>query len=209
VIDMTSRMLLEDSGDRLDEEERKSFAVIFRNIERIDDIIEGLLRLARAGSRELQVSEVDVGAMAEDVIQELKPDLSGREVQFVVGELPSVSCDEVLMRQVFVNLISNAVKFTSDCGDAVIEVRGERIDEETVYAVSDNGIGFDPGQADRLFGVFQRLHGHERFGGTGVGLALVQRIIQRHGGRVWAEGATGEGATFYLALPCALAQGSG
>ena len=206
---MTSRMLLEDSGDRLDEEERKSFAVIFRNIERIDDIIEGLLRLARAGSRELQVSEVDVGAMAEDVIQELKPDLSGREVQFVVGELPSVSCDEVLMRQVFVNLISNAVKFTSDCGDAVIEVRGERIDEETVYAVSDNGIGFDPGQADRLFGVFQRLHGHERFGGTGVGLALVQRIIQRHGGRVWAEGATGEGATFYLALPCALAQGSG
>jgi light-regulated signal transduction histidine kinase (bacteriophytochrome) len=125
--------------------------------------------------------------------------MSGSE--FRVGELDPASCDAALVRQVFSNLLANAVKFTRENDRAIIEVLADERDGERVYIVRDNGVGFEEEQAERMFGVFQRLHGSDRFEGSGVGLAIVQRIVIRHGGRIWAEGARGEGAAFYFTLP--------
>jgi len=138
----------------------------------------------------------------EEVVTILEPDLKGREVQWVIGDLPLVECDPVLVKQIFQNLLANALKFTRTRTPAVIQInRIENTqDEQPVLVVRDNGIGFNMKYVDKLFGVFQRLHRPEDFEGTGIGLATVQRIVQKHGGRVWAEGEVDKGAAFYFTL---------
>ena len=200
-IDGFAHMLLEDLGEGLDEDGRSSFEYIFKGVRRMDDIIDGLLRLSRSGSAELEVEQVDMSRLIAEVIGEAGTDMGERQVEFVVGDLPDAFCDKALVRQAFANLLSNALKFTRDSVPSIIEVEAEARGEEIVYSVRDNGTGFDPDQADRLFGLFQRLHSRELYEGTGVGLALVQRIARRHEGRVWAEGKPGEGATFCFAIP--------
>ena len=200
-IDGFSHMLLDDFGDALDDAGRESFDFIFSSVRRMDATIDGLLRLARAGRQEIEVSRVSMAELVASVLEELRPFREGRDVEFLIGELPEADCDPALMRQVFSNLLSNALKFTRGEENAVVEVRAEVRDGATVCLVRDNGAGFDEQHADKLFQVFQRLHSEQQFEGTGVGLALVQKIIVRHGGRIWAEGKPGEGATFYFSLP--------
>ncbi|MCL4244301.1 MAG: GHKL domain-containing protein, partial [Candidatus Dadabacteria bacterium] len=134
--------------------------------------------------------------------RELQPEDAGRTLKFTLNHLPSAYGDRAMIKQVMVNLISNAIKFTRNKGDeGAIEMTGHSNGRENVYCIRDNGIGFDMTYVDKLFGVFQRLHSQNEFEGTGVGLALVKRIVARHGGRVWAEGNVGEGAAFYFSLP--------
>jgi light-regulated signal transduction histidine kinase (bacteriophytochrome) len=140
-------------------------------------------------------------SLANSVFQDLTTAQSRKRIDFQVDAAPPVMGDMSLLRQVWVNLISNAIKFSSRRRRAVIRVHGENTEGEVVYSVQDNGVGFDMQYADKLFGVFQRLHSVREFEGNGVGLALVQRVIHRHGGRVWAEGQIGKGATFNFSLP--------
>src|SRR5262249_48926932 len=150
-------------------------------------LIEGLLELARLGRQHLRKSPINMSALTESVFEELRQNITGRQIEFRVLELHSISGDPILIRQVLTNLISNAVKFTQQRDAAVIEVGSTNIDRELVFYVRDNGIGFDMKYANKLFTLFQRLHSDQIFEGTGVGLAIVQRSIHRHGGRVWAE----------------------
>jgi light-regulated signal transduction histidine kinase (bacteriophytochrome) len=145
---------------------------------------------------------VDVSQIVASAVADLTAEAKERKVEMVIGELSSADADPALLKQVYMNLLSNAFKYTRSCEDARIEVgeRGNGADGERVYYVRDNGVGFDMQYSNRLFGVFQRLHRAEDFEGTGVGLAIVQRIVHRHGGRVWAEAEIGHGATFYFTL---------
>ena len=142
----------------------------------------------------------ELKTLVEDVLFELKREVHGREIEWRIGELPFVSCDPTLTRQVFANLLANAVKFARDRRPAVIEVGQTLSDGQNILFVRDNGVGFNMKYADRLFGVFQRLHRREDFEGTGIGLATVQRIVHKHGGRIWAEAELDKGATFYFTL---------
>ena len=146
----------------------------------------------------MQLSPVDMETLANSVFFESTTPQDRERIEFHVGPLPFAVGDPVLFRQVWVNLISNAVKFSSKKERAAIEVSCERRDGQVVYSIRDNGAGFDPRYANKLFGVFQRLHSSREFEGTGVGLAIVQRIVNRHGGRVWAEGETDKGASFHF-----------
>lgn len=167
---------------------------------RMATLVDTLLEFSRVGRADLHLVEVDLGWIVAEVISDLELP-ADRTIEWHVQPLPVVTCDPVLMRQVWANLISNAVKFTRPRNPACIEVGSLRSDEGTVCFVRDNGVGFNMMRADKLFGVFQRLHSPSRFEGTGIGLANVQRIIQRHGGRVWACGEVERGATFSFSLP--------
>ncbi|AFZ66829.1 ATP-binding protein [Deinococcus peraridilitoris] len=167
----------------------------------MDVLIERLLELAHLTLRPLQMQEVDLQALVEVLQEELSPDAAGRAVEWCVENLPVVRGDEVLLRQVLVNLLRNALKFSRERDPARIEVCAEHAGDAWAVSVRDNGAGFDPRYQDRLFGAFQRLHRADQFEGTGVGLATVRRIVTRHGGRVWAESQPGEGATFTFTLP--------
>lgn len=165
-------------------------------------LITDLLRLSRAAQAELQWSVVDLNEMVEKAIEDLEQELKGRNVIWKKAVLPKVKGDVSLLKQVVVNLISNALKYSRPRNPAEIEIGlWSDSDEETVFCVSDNGVGFNPETSKKLFGAFQRLHKRDEFEGTGVGLANVRRIILRHGGRVWAQGIPGKGATFYFSLP--------
>lgn len=169
---------------------------------RMGELIDDLLFFARATRAELRLSSLDMNIAAQRALDELAPELAGRQIALTVGALPPVQADRGLLHQVWVNLLSNAIKYSTPRAEARIEIGSQpAAGGELVYFVRDNGVGFDPASAHRLFGVFQRLHTREEFEGTGIGLATVQRILHRHGGRIWAEGAVGEGATFYFALP--------
>jgi len=164
-------------------------------------LIDDLLAFSRLGRKEMYSSNIDMKALVVSVLNELLKEEDRQRIDFHVTRLPSVKADSSLMRQVWVNLLSNAIKFTAKKERALIEVGSKSSKEEIVYYVRDTGAGFDMEYANKLFGVFQRLHSESEFDGTGVGLAIVQRIIRRHGGRVWAEGEVDKGATFYFALP--------
>lgn len=168
---------------------------------RLGRLIDALLAFSRLGRQEMSKASVDLGALVQEVLQELSPDAAGRSIRWTIGVLPPVIADRALLRTVLVNLIANAMKFTRPREVAEIEVGCERRGGESVIYVRDNGVGFDPSRLDELFGVFQRLHRSDEFEGTGVGLANVRRIIARHGGRTWAEGGVEKGATFYFSLP--------
>ena len=185
-----------------DEKTRHYLETIANSAQRMSRLIDDLLSFSRTGRVELRMSRVELGPLVEEVVASLGPDTAGRNINWQVGPLPAVLGDPAMLRVVFVNLLSNAVKFTRPRAEAHIEVgcRAEA-DGGVVCFVKDDGVGFDSKHAAKLFGVFQRLHGQEEFEGTGVGLANVHRIIERHGGRTWGEGVVDGGATFSFSLP--------
>jgi PAS domain S-box-containing protein len=201
-IDGFSRMLRIDAGERLDERMRRDLDTISSNARRMAELIDGLLEFSRFSRGETAHQRVATVQMVESVIVEAPVPAGGTRPQFSVGPMPDLLGDAAMLRQVWVNLVSNAVKFTSKRagGKVVIESQVQE-DGGVVFTVRDNGAGFDPAYADKLFGMFQRLHRLEEFEGTGVGLAIVKRVIERHGGRVWAEGNLGQGASFHFSLP--------
>jgi PAS domain S-box-containing protein len=200
-IDGYTRILVEDYEANLDAEGKRVCGVISGEARRMGQLIDDLLAFSRLGRKEIYSSNIDMKALVVSVLNELLKDEDRARIDFHIARLPSTSADSSLMRQVWVNLISNSIKFTSKKERATIEVGGKSDKDEIIYYVRDSGAGFDMEYSNKLFGVFQRLHGESEFEGTGVGLAIVQRIIRRHGGRVWAEGEVDKGATFYFALP--------
>lgn len=200
-IDGFSRILLKDHADRLDAEGERLLGIIRANTQQMGQLIDDLLAFSRLGRREVKAAGLDMGTLVRNVVQELQNNLGDRKVEWDLKPLPAARADRALIHQVWVNLLGNALKFTRRQEAAVIEVGYRAAGDEDIYYVKDNGVGFDMQFAHKLFGVFQRLHRYEEFEGTGVGLALVQRIVQRHGGRVWAEGQVNGGACFYFSLP--------
>ena len=194
-------ILREDYAPRLDDEGKRLFKVVSDNAQKMGQLIDDILAFSRAGRSELQLITLDMNALVQQVWQELEPQRAGRAIELRLAPLPSASGDPAAVRQVLENLLDNAVKFTRGREAAVIEVAGHREGDENIYSIRDNGAGFDMAYVAKLFGLFQRLHGMEEFEGTGVGLAIVKRFIMKLGGRVWAEGKTGEGARFWFSLP--------
>jgi len=199
-IDGFSSVLIEDHYDKLDDEGKHLLNVVRGNTQKMGELIENLLVLSRIGRKEIERSKIDMDKLAKTTFDEIKATVSEREIQFDIKPLPPAYGDEGLLHQVFFNLLFNAIKFTRTRENAIIEVGGYAEGIENVYYVKDNGVGFDMQYAEKLFGAFQRLHSDKEFEGTGIGLALVQRIIHRHGGRIWAEGKVNEGAKFYFSL---------
>jgi PAS domain S-box-containing protein len=199
-VDGFSRLLLEEHGEQLDPEGKRMLERVRQGTQHMGELVDDLLNLSRVSRREVNPLVTDLNTIVEEVLTELKPTCQGRQVDFRAGRLPFAQCDPGLIRQVFVNLLSNAIKFTRPRESAVIEVGQTLQDGHDVLYVRDNGVGFSMKYADKLFGVFQRLHRAEDFEGTGVGLVTVQRIIQKHGGRVWVEAEIDKGATFYFTL---------
>jgi len=203
-VDGYARMLEEDYAGKFDAEGGRLLRAVRANAHRMGQLIDDLLAFSRLGRAAIRSESVEMTPLVEQVIRELHPDTDGRTMDISIGALGSVDVDPALFRQALTNLLSNAIKFTRDRDPAIIEIgcEGESSGGGTsvVYFVKDNGAGFDMKYYDKLFGVFQRLHSLAEFPGTGVGLAIVQRVINRHGGRVWAEAKPGEGATFFFTL---------
>jgi len=197
-IDGFTRILLQDYGAALSTEPREYLQLVSDNTVQMGRLVDDLLAFSRLGRQPLTKQRVAAGTIIEQVVSELQRQAEGRSVIVSVGELPQIWGDPSLLKQVFINLIGNAFKYTRQRADAAIEIGTCTIGGEQAFFVRDNGAGFDMQYANQLFKVFQRLHRAEDFEGTGVGLAIVQRIIQRHGGRIWAEAAVDEGATFYF-----------
>ena len=200
-IDGFARILSEDYTARLDEEGLRLLAIICAEAKRMGQLIDDLLAFARLTRQPMQSTSVDMTALAEDVFQECLAQAPGRTVRFTLHPLPQAQGDRAMLRQAWTNLISNAIKYTRRREVAEIEIDGCTQQGEHLYSVKDNGVGFDMRYAHKLFGVFQRLHSEHEFEGTGVGLALVQRVVHRHGGRVWADARVDQGAAFHVALP--------
>jgi PAS domain S-box-containing protein len=201
-------LLVRSASSKLDEQERRWLSVINDAGLRMGRLIDDLLAFSRVGRTAVSLQPVDLGAVVRDAWREVvAPETEAREITCVIHDLPQVVGDAALLRLAFVNLLGNAVKYTRDVGDPRIEVTAEaRTGGEAVISVRDNGVGFDMQYAHKLFGVFQRLHSSDQFEGTGIGLANVRRIVHRHGGRTWAQGAVGQGATFFIALPVPLTE---
>ena len=200
-IDGFSRILLEDHATGLSEEGTRVLGVVIQNVGRMGLLIDDLLSFSRLGRSVLSKRETDMTALVRPLAGELRALDPDRMVELMIEPLGFVRCDQPSIRQVWTNLLSNAFKFTRARAAARITVSCEERTDEIVYSISDNGAGFDMQYAGKLFGVFQRLHAVADFEGTGIGLAIVDRIVQRHGGRVWAKGTVDEGATFSFALP--------
>lgn len=200
-IDGFSAMLADKYGSQLDSEGQRRIAVIRSNAKKMEQLIDDLLMFSKMARRPLNALPIDMAGLVRSVHDELRADLGSREVNLSVGSMPEAAGDASMLRQVWANLLGNALKFTSRCEHAVIEAGGYVEGSERIFYLKDNGAGFDMLYADKLFGVFQRLHRDAEYPGTGVGLAIVKRVITRHGGRVWAEGRLGAGATFYFSLP--------
>lgn len=199
-VDGFSKILAGEFGLKLDSTAQRYLQYIQEGTKNMGQLIDDLLNLARVGRKELTLQVTGLNSLIDEVLADLKPETEGREFDWQIGKLPFVECDPALIKQVLANLLSNAVKFTRPRERAVIEVGQMALDGQTAVFVHDNGVGFSMKYADKLFGVFQRLHRQEDFEGTGVGLATVQRIIHKHGGRVWAEAELDKGATFYFTL---------
>ncbi len=193
-----SQMLTEELGNAIPGNAQECIIDIITSAQEMGCMVDELLGLARIGRQELQFQVTGLGPLVEEVLKEISRETADREIQWQIGELPFVDCDPRLMKQVFLNLLSNAVKYTRLRKPAIIEVGKTRVRGEDIVFVRDNGVGFNMKYADKLFGVFQRLHRKEDFEGTGVGLATVQRIIHKHGGRIWAQAELDKGATFYF-----------
>ncbi|MFZ1554044.1 MAG: ATP-binding protein [Anaerolineae bacterium] len=200
-VDGFSRILLEEYEDKLDAEGKRLLNVVRTNTQRMDQLITDLLTLSRITRGEMQFSRIDMTALVHTVYHEIASSETQGAISFSVAHLPDAFGDPTLLRQAWSNLLSNATKYTMPKTERRIEIGSYAEDGMNVYFVKDNGVGFDPAYTHKLFGVFQRLHTTAEFEGNGVGLAIVQRIIHRHGGRVWAEGQVNQGATFYFALP--------
>ena len=187
--------------DNADEQTLHYAAMIATASRRMLLLVDDLLSFSRMGSDALQHEQINLNDLIKDIIREKVDEVKGREIVWSVEPMPSVYADKAMLRLAFVNLISNAVKYTNTRAQAGIEIGLREDGYEIIIRIKDNGVGFDMQYAGKLFGVFQRLHTQQEFEGTGIGLANVRRIISRHGGRTWAEGAVGHGATFYFSLP--------
>jgi signal transduction histidine kinase len=200
-IDGFSRVLVEEYSEKLDKEGKRLLDIIRTNSRSISELIDGLLTFSRLGRQPIEQTDVNMKDLAKGVFDEVHAGQKDRHIELNLQDLPPAFGDRAMIRQVLHNLLSNALKFTRAKQDAKIEI-GSRMDgDRATYYVRDNGVGFDMQYSNKLFGMFQKLHNVEEFEGSGVGLALVQRIVLRHGGRVWAEGEPNEGATFYFSLP--------
>ena len=199
-IDGFSRLLAEEIGSTLDPKARHYLTRVQESTRRMGRLVDDLLRLSHLGRQDLRPGVAALDDLLREVIAELQGDLADRDVQWKIGPLPVVECDSGLLKVALTNLLANAAKYTRTRRPAIIEVgQGTSNGSRTIF-VRDNGVGFDMKYADRLFGVFQRLHRAEEFEGSGVGLATVQRIVHKHGGEIWAEAALGRGATFRFTL---------
>jgi two-component system sensor histidine kinase/response regulator len=203
IIDEYAQMLQEDFAAQLGPEGARQIGVIRSGSQRMDQLIVGLLEFSRAGRQSLDVSLIDMGMLAEAAAAEVMALYTGPAPRLEIADLPPVTGDIAVIRQVWCNLIGNALKYSAKNPRPWIRINGRVESGEAIYEVQDNGAGFDMRYVDKLFGVFQRLHRSEDFTGTGVGLAIVHRIISRHGGRIWAESTPGSGACFRFALPTA------
>jgi light-regulated signal transduction histidine kinase (bacteriophytochrome) len=203
IIDSFAQILKDDFAERLGKEGNRIIGVIRAGTQNMDQLIVGLLDFSRAGRQPLDLDRIDMTALADAAATEVQSLYSGPDPKIEIGELPAIWGDAMVMRQVWCNLIGNALKYSAKRPLPRIRISGRIEDREAIYQVADNGAGFDMRYADKLFGVFQRLHRTEEFSGTGVGLAIVQRIVTRHGGRIWAEGTPDAGARFQFALPIA------
>jgi signal transduction histidine kinase len=200
-IDGFSKFLIDDPNYSLDQESVRLLNLIRSNTKKMDQLISDILSLSRVSRNSLKKSRLDMGKMAISMLNEVaSPDLQ-KKFSIIAGEMPEAFADSTYLKQVWINLISNAIKFSSKTNEPQIELGGYSEGNFNVYYVRDNGVGFKPEYGHKLFGVFQRLHKADEFEGNGVGLAIVQRIIHRHEGKVWAEGKPGEGAVFYFSLP--------
>jgi signal transduction histidine kinase len=200
-IDGFTSILLEQHANAMPPEAQRLLGVVVGEARQMDRLIEDLLRFSRLGQQPLTKEWIEFAALFREVMNELQTEHAGRNVEISLGEVPDGEGDRSLLRQVVVNLLSNAFKFTRQREKATVEIGGRLQDQERLYFVRDNGAGFDMKYTRRLFGVFQRLHSTEEYEGTGVGLSIVQRIVVRHGGRIWAEAEVNKGATFYFTLP--------
>jgi signal transduction histidine kinase len=201
-IDGYAALLSKTAGEALNDKALRYLQTIADSAKQMGQLIDDLLVFSRMGRQEMLHSTVNLNQLIKTVIHDLRLDLQGTTISWTIGSLPEVPGDPAMLRQVFMNLLSNAVKFTATRPNPRIEIGTTRDTpgEMTIF-VRDNGVGFDMQYVNKLFGVFQRLHRNDEFEGTGIGLANVRRIIHRHGGRTWAEGAVDQGATFYVSLP--------
>jgi PAS domain S-box-containing protein len=195
-----SKMLVEEFGATLDPRAHHYLERIQTGTQKMGLLVDELLNLARVGRHVLRPQPTRLNSIIAEVIAILQPDSEGRRIEWRIADLTEVECDPVLVKQVFQNLLANALKFTRPRARAVIEVSHKEEDGQPVFMVRDNGVGFSMKYVDKLFGVFQRLHSTDEFEGTGIGLVTVQRIVRKHGGRVWAEGEVDKGAAFYFTL---------
>jgi light-regulated signal transduction histidine kinase (bacteriophytochrome) len=200
-IDGFADLLYQSADDKIGPASREYLRIITESARQMGRLIDALLAFSRMGRAAMHRTKVNMNTLMASVLHDFHYDLEGRKVEWVIPDLPEVVGDPSLLRQVLLNLISNALKYTRSREMARIEIGAICNPQETVFFVRDNGVGFDMQYADKLFGVFQRLHGTTQYEGTGIGLANVRRIVQRHGGRTWAEAAPDEGATFFFSLP--------
>lgn len=200
-IDGFSRILEEDYHEELDDEGKRLIDIIRQNTKRMSQLIDDILHLSRAGRQNMVLAKLDLESLFQNAFNELKQSNKGRDIQLEIEPLPTVYGDRALLQQVISNLLANSFKFTATRETTLIEVGFQEGKKEYIFHIKDNGVGFNMKYSDKLFGLFQRLHGQDEFDGTGVGLSIVQRIIRRHGGDIWAEGKVDEGATFYFSLP--------
>jgi two-component system sensor kinase len=196
-----SRMLKGEHADHLDAEGLRLLKVITDNTKLLGHLLDDLGALSRAGRMQIRKFSINMNSMTRHIFEQLRAKTPGRDIRLTVSDLPTALGSQSLLNQVLENLLANAIKFTKSRKTTVIEVGGQDEENETIYYVKDNGIGFDQRYADKVYVIFQCLHRREEYEGTGIGLAIVKRIIERHGGRVWAEGKVDQGATFYFALP--------
>jgi light-regulated signal transduction histidine kinase (bacteriophytochrome) len=199
-IDGFSSLLAERLADSLDIDSKHFLNSIQGSARDMGRMVDELLNLSRMVRQPVNLQATGLSSLVDEVLQDLKLELKDREIEWQIAELPFVDCDPVLVKQVFANFLSNAVKFTRTRPHATIEIGQAHVGGQTAFFVRDNGVGFSMKYADKLFGVFQRLHRQEDFEGTGVGLATSQRIVHKHGGRIWAEAELNIGATFYFTL---------
>ncbi len=192
--------LIEEHGSQLEPEAQHQLKRVQEGTQKMGRMIDDLLNLARLDRRSMALQMTSLNSLVESVVCDLKSETAEREIEWHIGSLPTFDCDPGLMQQVFANLLSNAVKYTRRRERAVIEIDQTIVNDQIAIYVRDNGAGFDLKYADKLFGAFQRLHSADEFEGTGIGLATVQRIIRKHGGRVWAEAEPGKGAMFCFTL---------
>ncbi len=194
-------LLFKEAGDRLDENNRHYLEVILDSARIMGNLIDDLLAFSRNSRAEMAMQWFDFNSLLNEVIDDFSVETKGRNIEWNIESLPVIFGDRTLLRQVWANLVSNAIKFTRPRDRAIIMIGSKREENDFIFFIRDNGVGFDTQYQDKLFGLFQRLHDPDEFEGTGVGLANVQRIVRRHGGNVWAESVLGEGAAFYFSLP--------
>lgn len=200
-IDGFSKIFIEDYKDKIDEEGIRLLKIISESSQKMDKLITDLLTLSRVSRNKINYSKINMTEMAQSVFSDLTLNVNCENIKFSINDLPSAFADPILIRQVWQNLIGNALKYSKSRPIQTIEIGGLAEDGYNTYYVKDNGVGFDPEYSHKIFEIFQRLHSENEFEGTGVGLSIVQRVINKHSGRVWAEGVEGEGATFWFALP--------